>query len=137
MLLYFNAVYGVLALLGFGIGGSPYQLAPVLYTGTYDSLDQITAVQTVAVLAGTLAYAFAGLGIANGQKIGWKVGVAVAAGGVALPVVAVLRGFSLPGTYVLSFLFDVALFVLLWHPQSRSYQKIWFEGPSRRTGPRR
>jgi hypothetical protein len=137
MLLYLNAVFSVTGLMGLGIGGSAYELTPVLYTGTYTSVDQITTVQTLAVLAGALAYGFAGLGIANGQKVGWKVGVAVAAGGVALPVIAFLRGFSLGGGYILTFLFDVALFVLLWHPMSRKYQEIWFDGPSRRTGPRR
>lgn len=137
MLLYANAVFSLTSLLGLGIGGSAYELAPVLYTGTFSSLDQITTIQTVAVLAGALAYGFAGLGIANGQKIGWRVGIAVAAGGVVLPVVAFVRGVDLGGTYILNFLFDVALLVLLGHPQSRTYQDIWFEGPARRTGPRR
>ncbi len=137
MLLYVNAVFSLTSLMGLGIGGSAYELTPVLYTGTYSSLDQITTIQTIAVLAGALAYGFAGLGIANAQKIGWQVGVAVAAGGVLLPTVAFLRGVNLGGGYILNFMFDVALLVLLWHPQSRSYQKIWFEGPARGTGRRR
>ena len=66
MLLYVNAVFSLTSLMGLGIGGSAYELTPVLYTGTFSSLDQITTVQTIAVLAGALAYAFAGLGIAVG-----------------------------------------------------------------------
>lgn len=137
MLLYVNAVFSLLGLMGFGIGGSAYALTPILYAGTYRSIDQITTIQTLAALAGAAAYAFGGLGIANGQKIGWKVGVGVAVGAVALPIIALLRGYSLGGTYILTFLFDAALVVLLLHPMSRSYQRIWFDGPSKRTGPRR
>lgn len=137
MLLYVNAVFSLTTLIGLPIGGSAFELTPVLYTGTFTSLDQITTIQTVAVLAGALAYGFAGLGIANGQKIGWRVGVAVAACGVLLPTVAFLRGVNLGGGYILTFMFDVALAVLLWHPQSRKYQEIWFDGPAKRTGPRR
>ncbi|MBX3287145.1 MAG: hypothetical protein R2746_01775 [Acidimicrobiales bacterium] len=131
MLLYFNAAFSLFALMGLGIGGSAYSLAPVLFDSAFDSAARFDAVQTVAVLGGTLAYGFGGLGIANGQKLGWKVGVAVASGAVLLPVIAIGRGFSLGGTNIIPFLFDLALLVLLVHPMSRSYQRIWFDGSSR------
>ena len=41
------------------------------------------------------------------------------------------RGFNLGSGYIISFIFDGALLVTLLHPQSREYQRIWFEGPSK------
>jgi hypothetical protein len=135
MLLYLNAAFGLLTILGLPIGGSAYVLTPVLLSDPGRSLDTVTAVQALAVLLGALAYGFGALGVANGQRIGWKVGIAAAAGAVVLPVIALARGFSLPGTYVIGYLFDLALLAVLLHPQSREHQRIWFEGPARR--PRR
>ena len=131
MLLYFNAAFSLFNLIGLPLGGSAYSLAPVLLSETGRNLSTTNGLQTLAVLAGLAAYAFGGLGIANGQKIGWKVGVAVAAGAVLLPVIAIARGFNLPSTYIISFIFDGALLVALLHPQSREYQNIWFDGPTK------
>lgn len=134
ILLYLNAAFGFLSILGIPIGGSAYVLAPVLLNDPGRSLETFNAVQALAVLGGAMAYGFGALGIANGQRTGWKVGVAVAAGAVVLPVVAIARGFELPGTYALGFLFDLALVVVLLHPMSREHQRIWFTGPTRRRG---
>lgn len=62
----------------------------------------------------------AGYGIANEMKLGYQAGVVVS----GFVVLAGLTG-ALP-TSILSFMFDVALLVLLVHPQSRDHQRIWF-----------
>lgn len=137
MLLYVNAVFSLFTLIGLPLGGSAYSLAPFVLSDPGRNLDTANAVQSLAVVAGLAAYGFAGLAIANGQRVGWKVGVAVAAGALLLPAIALARGIDLGGGYVISFLFDAALLVALLHPQSREYQRIWFEGPAKRSGPRR
>lgn len=83
-----------------------------------------------------VALGAAGWLIANERKSGWRLGVIAA----ALPLVARLLlglgisfGVSISGRVspfdydVLGLLFEVALFVLLVHPQSRDYQRIWFK----------
>jgi hypothetical protein len=66
-----------------------------------------------------------GFGIANEKKWGYILAVATA----VLQVAVVLgSGASLGSVSVLIELgFDVALVVLLAHPMSRSYQRIWFK----------
>ena len=39
MLLYFNAAFSLFALMGLGIGGSAYSLAPVLFDSAFDSAE--------------------------------------------------------------------------------------------------
>ena len=66
-----------------------------------------------------------GFGIANEKKWGYLLAVATA---VLQVVVVIARGGSLGDLSVLIELgFDVALVVLLMHPMSRSYQRIWFK----------
>lgn len=131
MLLYANTAFSLFTLIGIPLGGSAYVLAPLLLSDPGRDLGTTNAVQTLAILVGLAAYGFAALGIANGQRIGWRVGVGVAAGAVLLPVIAMGRGFNLGSGYIISFIFDGALLVTLLHPQSREYQRIWFEGPSK------
>jgi hypothetical protein len=74
------------------------------------------------ILVGLVA---GGFGIANEKKWGYILAVATAVLQVA---VVVGRGASLGNVSVLIELgFDVALVVLLAHPMSRSYQRIWFK----------
>lgn len=77
----------------------------------------------------------AGLGMANMQRWGYYLGVVVSVLGV-LPyvlIVAAGRAGDLFGVSILiSMIFDVARLALLLHPESRSYQRIWFE-PSKRS----
>ena len=133
ILLYVNAAFGAMSVLGLGFS-SPYELVPFVFLNRIRTIDGFDAVQTISVFAGTAAYLFAALGIVNSQKIGWKVGVAVAAGAVLLPVYVHLFVGRLDATYIIGFLFDLALLVALLHPQSREHQRIWFHGSSR--GPR-
>jgi len=102
-LLYFNAVGGL-------IFGSVY-----ITLGVFLGL---------VALVGCGAAAF---GIANEQRWGYLLGVAMALLQVLLivAVVGILGLFK--GVALISFLFAVALVALLLHPMSRDYQRIWFK----------
>ncbi len=97
LLLYLNAFFGLLS----GLGG----FAPMLPIA-------------VAMAAG-------GFGIANEKKWGYGLGVVGAVLNFALLVILVgLSGIF--GRFIISALFDGALVLLLLHPMSRDYQRIWF-----------
>jgi hypothetical protein len=65
-----------------------------------------------------------GFGIANEKKWGY----ALAVSGAVLQVLLALATGNLGNVQVLiGFAFDVLLVVLLLHPMSRSYQRIWFK----------
>jgi hypothetical protein len=75
------------------------------------------------ILGGLVA---GGFGIANEKKWGYLLAVATAVFQVLL--LLVVTGASLNDVGVLIALaFDVLLVVLLVHPMSRSYQRIWFK----------
>lgn len=99
-LLYFDAVFGALALLG---GPSPIGLA------------------FVAANAG------AGYGIANERKWGYWLAVAVSALALLPYVLALLRGANILAGSPIGLMFAVAQMALLLHPMSRDYQKTWFK----------
>ena len=75
------------------------------------------------IMVGLVGGAF---GVANEKKWGYSLAVGVAALQVILYVVFagtdVFESFNL----LISFVFDVALLLLLVHPMSRDYQRIWF-----------
>jgi hypothetical protein len=75
----------------------------------------------LALIAGGIG---AGYGIANEQKWGYGVGVAMAFLPFALRL---LSGSSVLGYSIINLMFEVALVALLLHPQSRDYQRIWFK----------
>jgi hypothetical protein len=62
-----------------------------------------------------------GYGIANEKKWGYGLGVAGAFGPLLLSLAGVL------GLNLLGLAFEIILVVLLLHPQSREYQRIWFK----------
>lgn len=100
LLLYVNAVFGLL----FGVVATSILLGLITIVGL----------------------AVGGYGIANEWKWGYAVGVAAA-------IVQLLMLFAVFGAEILEFpviitlLFDGALVGLLLHPESRSYQRIWFK----------
>jgi hypothetical protein len=98
LLLYINAVFG---LLSFG------------------------AISALGLLL-VAGLAIGGYGIANEWR--WAYGVAVAAAIVQLVLfLAILRSAAFGFPYIITLLFDGALVGLLLHPESRSYQRIWFK----------
>ncbi len=92
---------------------------------------------TARLIGNLLAVAFVigsaacGYLIANEKRIGWRLGVVVA----AAPIVAVVilltiaypQRISVTDIRPIGFLFDVALLALLLHTQSRAYEKVWFK----------
>lgn len=97
-LLYINAAFGLLNLLGLGY-------LPLL---------------GLAIVGGGVA---AGYGIANEKKWGYMLGVAVAAVPFVVPLLFGRNPLSQP---IISLMFDIALVALILHPESRSYQRLWF-----------
>ncbi len=122
MLLYLNGIFGL-------FGG--------LFAGGYGLIG-------IVFVIGMIAGAF---GIANSMRWGYRLGL-VAAGLrlaysifsiVVLGAVLKFAAFRAVGTNVITLIFQVALVVALLHPQSRDYERIWFEGKPigrRRRGPR-
>lgn len=114
-LLYFNAVFGILGLMGLGFS-NPWALVGDLGSG----------LGLLAMFVSSVVYGFAGLAIANEQKRGWAAGVGVAVGAVIVSLLFAGPGILL-SAYVISFMFDVALVFALLHPLSRNHQRIWFQ----------
>ena len=77
----------------------------------------------LALIAGGIA---AGYGIANENKWGWRLGVAVAIVPIALKFIFLGIADTITTDFV-NLMFEVALVVALLHPQSREYQRIWFK----------
>jgi hypothetical protein len=103
ILCYINAVFGLIP--GFGIVAKSFLVA-------------------IFVIIGLAA---GGFGVANEKKWGYALAVAAAVVQVgALVGVVGLEGLFALGPLI-TFLFDVALVVLLLHPMSRDYQRIWFK----------
>jgi hypothetical protein len=66
-------------------------------------------------------------GIANEKK--WRYSIAVAAAVLQVALFVAYGGLSALGyvQVLIPFAFDVLLVVLLLHPMSRDYQRIWFK----------
>ena len=77
----------------------------------------LASVAGIIIVAARIA---AGFGIANEQKWGYQLGVAVA----VVPFVLLFAG-ALPFAPI-ALMFDVLLLALLLHGQSRQHQAIWF-----------
>ena len=120
-LLYFGAAFGLL----FGENRGWYQLAIL------EVLDSVSAAENLGRLVwglAILAGAAGAYGIANEKKWGYGLGVAAGVAPLAArAIVLVLRQISPFRADVISLMFDVALVVLLLHPMSREYQRIWFK----------
>lgn len=97
----------------------------------------------VVVLGVVGLYAFGGLLMANDLRLGWRLSVAASLSPFVLNILGTRSalstfGFGSPisfydhitgrifGGGAVSLLFNVALVVLLLHPQSREHQRIWF-----------
>lgn len=82
------------------------------------------------ILALAVASVIAGYGIANEKRWAYWLGVAVA-GLYLAPFIFYMAAHGISSimkpTLLIDALFPVALFVLLIHPLSREYQRIWFD----------
>ena len=99
MLLYFHAAFLLFDLLRLGV-------FPLLYV--------------IAVGGGIVA----GYGIANEFKWGYGLGIAMA----IYPFFLNWYYFGNPlSSNIINLMFEIALVVLLLHPMSRDYQRLWFK----------
>lgn len=119
-LLYAGAVFGLI----FGDNRIWFQAA------VFELTNSTSAINIGRLLWGAtvIASAAGAYGIANEQKWGYALGLAAAIGPLlARTIVLVLNQISPFNSDVISLMFDIALVVLLLHPQSREYQRIWFK----------
>jgi hypothetical protein len=125
-LLYFNAVFTLI------LGGESdaYIYIAMLKLGVTDT----NLLQELVRIVISVALGAAGFLIANERKWGYRLGVIAAAlplvGAVVLmllPTMNDIPRFGLEQLGLITLLFDVALFALLVHPQSRDYERIWFK----------
>jgi hypothetical protein len=78
----------------------------------------------LAFIAGDVAGAF---GIANERKWGYRVGVIFAVLTLALLLFVIFWYRVIAFQLIINAMFDIALVVLLFHPQHRDYRRIWFK----------
>ncbi|HEV8064484.1 MAG TPA: hypothetical protein VGP46_06615 [Acidimicrobiales bacterium] len=72
----------------------------------------------------------AAYGIAHTKKSGYRLGIffsVVALGFLLVVFPFLLTHFSIGISYILNVMFAIALVAALLHPQSREYQKVWFD----------
>lgn len=74
-----------------------------------------------------IGLAAGGFGVANEKK--WGYAVAVGAAAIQVLLYLTYYGFDTVQNIrlLVSFMFDAALVLLLVHPMSRDYQRIWFK----------
>ncbi len=94
----------------------------------YDAATLLGNLIAVLFVIGSAGAAYL---IANEKRIGWRLGVVVAAAPLVATLVVLTIGYprraSLSNVIDIGFLFDVALLALLLHKQTRDYEKIWFK----------
>ncbi len=94
----------------------------LLYLNGFFNVINGLSFSTLLLIVG-IAMGAGAFGIANEKK--WGYGLAVAA--AVINVLFLLTFFSLGSlSGLISLVFDVALVLLLVHPMSRDYQRIWF-----------
>ena len=107
-LCYFEAISGLLGLLGLNTGPLANSREVFLFIALGSGLG--------------------GVGVANDKKWGYWLALAAASVHIVMFFVVPPGLFLFLGTsLVISFIFNAALVGLLAHPESREYQKIWFK----------
>lgn len=126
-LLYANVVVALLFRSG-GSGLYTGAVEAVTRDGLSDSLETLLGnVITIIVVGGSFAAAYL---IANEKKVGWRLGVVVAAAPIVALLILLLIGMprlGISSAISIQLMFDVALLVALVHDQTRSYEKVWFK----------
>lgn len=92
----------------------------LLYIEGLFNLVRGTELMFIGLVMFPAAYA-----IANDRRWGWRLGVGAAALAVLLRLTSIVS-YGFTPTVPLILVFPVALLVLLVHPISREYQRVWF-----------
>lgn len=122
-LLYFGAVIAVLA--SFSSAFSANTGLGFAIANTFEAADRI---ENFAILFVAVGGTYAGYQIAQEKKLGYYLGIAVAAVPLIAKVIALLRGrIDVADIITVSTMFEVALMALILHDQSRNYVRIWFK----------
>ena len=126
-LLYINAVF---SLFGLNDRSGIYAITTtsLIRSISFDLANNIGQLLGLATIVASLA---GGYLIANEKKLGYRLGIAA----TALPLVCyvVLLTIGYPHRYslfelsLINVAFAVARFALLYHPESRNYQRLWFK----------
>jgi len=126
-LLYANVVTALLFRSGNGGLFSVMVFSFLRSDGAAGAARNIGNLLAVAHIIGSVA---AGYLISNERRVGWRLGVVVAAAPLVATVVVLVAGYPQRIGFfdldLIRLLFDAALFALLLHPQSREHQRIWF-----------
>jgi hypothetical protein len=121
-LLYFVAFWAVLGnSTNLGVAVDGHKLGGSLFYGDFGL--QVDRVSRLFMVVGSIG---AGYLISNEKKIGYNLGLAVAALPLIADVLLIVR-YQYFGMDLVALLFDIALFALLLHTQSRSYVRLWFK----------
>ena len=127
-LLYANVVIGLLFRTG---NQGEFTLATLSVLRSLDAVDTARLLGNLLAIAFLVGSAAAAYLIANEKRIGWRLGVVVAAAPLVATAIILTIGYpvraGLADVIDIGFLFDVALLALLLHTQTRSYEKIWFK----------
>jgi hypothetical protein len=99
----------------------PTLLNGVILLYVNGALNVLFGIGYLPILALGAAQVAGGFGIANEKKWGYGLGLVGAFGPLILAVGGVLS------VNLLTLVFEIVLIVLLLHPQSREYQRIWFK----------
>ncbi|HUR77812.1 MAG TPA: hypothetical protein VMZ22_07680 [Acidimicrobiales bacterium] len=114
-MLYAGAVFTIL-------GNTPH-LGPAIGSGS--NIDLIENLGRLFVAVGG---AYAGYLIAQEKKLGYYLGIAVAALPIVAKTIFCFRYQISPLRLdLVEWIFDIAVFALLVHVQSRSYVRLWFK----------
>jgi len=127
-LLYANVIFALLFRSG---SEGLYALAVYSLTRGGVSGGAATLFGNLAAIGVVVGSGAAGYLIANEKKVGWRIGVVVAAAPVAALLILVLIGYprrlGLANVISIELFFDIALLALLLHDQTRSYERLWFK----------
>jgi hypothetical protein len=127
-LLYANVLFALLFRTG---RQGVFALAAYSLTRGSISFQNATRIGNIVAVLDVLGSAGAAYLIANEKKIGWRLGVVVAALPIVALLILVVAGYpartNILDAISVSLIFDVALLVLLVHDQTRAYEKVWFK----------
>jgi hypothetical protein len=97
----------------------------IALASTYNGARQLNQFARLFVAVGG---AYAGYQIAQEKKLGYYLGLAVAALPIVADAIAIARNrIHFADLDLVNLIFEIALLALILHTQSRSYVRLWFK----------